>query len=125
MSQDWSLVKFQLVSLVDNKKYLTAEGAKISDSVINKYLGRKLSARQLRNFKNDLELTWRNVLNDQGTHGTPEPDSQIRSITKMGTVKGTYMGELNNFIMQYKNFSVSLYKKNFEKRNGFLWTRWK
>jgi len=29
----------------------------------------------------------------------------------MGTVKGTYMGELNNFIMQYKNFSVSLYKK--------------
>jgi len=108
----WDMLRSIKSLDVNNKKYLTAEGAKdIPDSVINKYLGRKLSARQLRNFKNDLELTWRNVLNDQGTHGTPEPDSQIRSITKMGTIKGTYMGELNSFIMQYKNFSVSLYKK--------------
>jgi hypothetical protein len=108
----WDMLRSIKSLAVDNKRYLTAEGAKdISDSVINKYLGRKLSARELRNFKNDLELTWRNVLNDQGTHGTPEPDSQIRSITKMGTIKGTYMGELNSFIMQYKNFSVSLYKK--------------
>ena len=108
----WDMLRSIKTLAADNKRYLTAEGAKdIPDSVINKYLGRKLSARQLRNFKNDLELTWRNVLNDQGTHGTPEPDSQIRSITKMGTVKGTYMGELNSFIMQYKNFSVSLYKK--------------
>jgi len=108
----WDMLRSIKTLAADNKKYLTAEGAKdIPDSVINKYLGRKLSARELRNFKNDLELTWRNVLNDQGTHGTPEPDSQIRSITKMGTIKGTYMGELNSFVMQYKNFSVSLYKK--------------
>ena len=108
----WDMLRSIKTLAADDKRYLTAEGAKdIPDNVINKYLGRKLSARELRNFKNDLELTWRNVLNDQGTHGTPEPDSQIRSITKMGTVKGTYMGELNSFIMQYKNFSVSLYKK--------------
>ena len=108
----WNMLRSIKTLAVDNKRYLTAEGAKdIPDSVVNSYVGRKLSARELRNFKNDLELTWRNVLNDQGTHGTPEPDSQIRSITKMGTVKGTYMGELNSFIMQYKNFSVSLYKK--------------
>ena len=108
----WDMLRSIKTLAVDKKRYLTAEGAKdIPDSVINKYLGRKLSARELRNFKNDLELTWRNVLNDQGTHGTPEPDSQIRSITKMGTIKGTYMGELNSFVMQYKNFSVSLYKK--------------
>ena len=108
----WNMLRSIKTLAVDNKRYLTAEAAKdIPDSVVNSYVGRKLSARELRNFKNDLELTWRNVLNDQGTHGTPEPDSQIRSITKMGTVKGTYMGELNSFIMQYKNFSVSLYKK--------------
>jgi hypothetical protein len=108
----WDMLRSIKTLAVDNKRYLTAEGAKdISDSVINKYLGRKLSARELRNFKNDLELTWRNVLNDQGTHGTPEPDTQIRAITTMGSIKGTYMGEINRFIMQYKNFSVSLYKK--------------
>ena len=108
----WDMLRSIKSLAVDNKRYLTAEGAKdISDSVINKYLGRKLSARELRNFKNDLELTWRNVLNDQGTHGTPEPDTQIRAITTMGSIKGTYMGEINRFIMQYKNFSVSLYKK--------------
>ena len=108
----WDMLRSIKSLSVDNKRFLTAEGAKdIPDSVINKYLGRKLSARELRNFKNDLELTWRNVLNDQGTHGTPEPDTQIRAITNMGTIKGTYMGEINRFIMQYKNFSVSLYKK--------------
>jgi hypothetical protein len=108
----WDMLRSIKTLAVDNKRYLTAEGAKdISDSVINKYLGRKLSARELRNFKNDLELTWRNVLNDQGTHGTPEPDTQIRAITTMGSIKGTYMGEINRFIMQYKNFAVSLYKK--------------
>jgi hypothetical protein len=108
----WDMLRSIKTLAADDKRYITAEGAKdIPDSVINKYFGRTLSARELRNFKNDLELTWRNVLNDQGTHGTPEPDSQIRSITKMGTVKGTYMGEINAFVMQYKNFAVSLYKK--------------
>ena len=108
----WNMLRSIKTLAVDNKRYLTAESVDdISDDVINKYLGRKLSARQIRNFKKDLQLTWRNVLNDQGTHGSVEPDSQIRSITRLGTVKGTAMGEINSFVMQYKNFSVSLYKK--------------
>ena len=108
----WNMLRSIKTLAVDNKRYLTAEAVDdISDDVINKYLGRKLSARQIRNFKKDLQLTWKNVLNDQGTHGTPEPDTQIRSITRMGTVRGTAMGEVNRFVMQYKNFSVSLYKK--------------
>ena len=108
----WNMLRSIKTLAVDDKRYLTAEAVDdISDDVINKYLGRKLSAREIRNFKKDLQLTWKNVLNDQGTHGTPEPDTQIRSITRMGTVRGTAMGEINRFVMQYKNFSVSLYKK--------------
>ena len=108
----WDMLRSIKTLAIDDKRYLTAEAAQdIPDAVVNKYVGRKLSARELRNFKNDLELTWRNVLSDQGTHGTPEPDTQIRSITNMGTVKGTGLGEANRFIMQYKNFAVSLYKK--------------
>jgi|TARA_R100001463_G_scaffold135621_1_gene199212 hypothetical protein len=108
----WNMLRSIKTLAVDNKRYLTAEAVDdISDDVINKYLGRKLSAREIRNFKKDLQLTWKNVLNDQGTHGTPEPDTQIRSITRMGTVRGTAMGEVNRFVMQYKNFAVSLYKK--------------
>lgn len=108
----WDMLRSIKTLADDGKRYLTAEGAlNIPDNVVNKYVGRKLSARELRNYKNDLELTWRNVLNDQGTHASVEPDTQIRSITKMGTIKGTYMGEVNSFVMQYKNFAVSLYKK--------------
>jgi hypothetical protein len=108
----WDMIRSIKTLAADDKRYITAEAAQdIPDSVINKYLGRKLSERELRNFKNDLELTWRNVLHDQGTHGTPEPDTQIRAITNMGTIKGTTMGEINRFVMQYKNFAVSLYKK--------------
>ena len=80
----WNMLRSIKTLAVDNKRYLTAEAVDdISDDVINKYLGRKLSAREIRNFKKDLQLTWKNVLNDQGTHGTPEPDTQIRSITRM------------------------------------------
>ena len=108
----WNMLRSIKTLAVDNKRYLTAEAVDdISDNVINSYVGRKLSAREIRNFKKDLQLTWKNVLNDQGTHGTPEPDTQIRSITRMGTVRGTAMGEVNRFVMQYKNFAVSLYKK--------------
>jgi hypothetical protein len=108
----WNMLRSIKTLAVDNKRYLTAEAVDdISDDVINSYVGRKLSAREIRNFKKDLQLTWKNVLNDQGTHGTPEPDTQIRSITRMGTVRGTAMGEVNRFVMQYKNFAVSLYKK--------------
>lgn len=108
----WNMLRSIKTLAVDNKRYLTAESVDdISDDVINKYLGRKLSAREIRNFKKDLQLTWRNILNDQGTHASVEPDTQIRSITRMGTVRGTAMGEVNRFVMQYKNFAVSLYKK--------------
>jgi len=108
----WNMLRSIKTLAVDDKRYLTAEAVDdISNNVINTYVGRKLSAREIRNFKKDLQLTWKNVLNDQGTHGTPEPDTQIRQITRMGTVRGTAMGEVNRFVMQYKNFAVSLYKK--------------
>jgi hypothetical protein len=52
--------------MLRDKRYLTAEGVnELSDNVINAYVGRKLSQREIRNFKKDLELTWRNVLVDQ------------------------------------------------------------
>jgi len=61
----WNMLRSIKTLAADNKRYLTAEAAKdIPDSVVNSYVGRKLSARELRNFKNNLELTWRNVLND-------------------------------------------------------------
>ena len=67
----WDMLRSIKTLAIDDKRYLTAEAAQdIPDAVVNKYVGRKLSARELRNFKNDLELTWRNVLSDQGTHGT-------------------------------------------------------
>ncbi len=86
---------------VDDKRYMTAEGVdEISEDAINKYLGRKLSKREIRNFKKDLELTWRNVLVDQGMHGSPEPDAETRAIMYQGVEKGTPMGETIRFVMQ-------------------------
>jgi len=58
----WDMLRSIKTLDVENKRYLTAEGAnELSDKIINKYVGRELSKRELRNFKNDLELTWRNV----------------------------------------------------------------
>jgi hypothetical protein len=97
---------------VENKRYMTAEGVgEISNDSINKYVGRKLSQREIRNFKKDLELTWRNVLIDQGMHGSPEPDAAIRAITNQGLEKGTLMGETARFVMQFKSFPISMWKK--------------
>ena len=108
----WNMLRSIKTLDVENKRYMTAEDAnKISDNVVNTYLGRKLSQRELINFKKDLEMTWRNVLVDQGMHGTPEPDAAIRAITNQGLEKGTPMGEVARFVMQFKSFPISLWKK--------------
>jgi hypothetical protein len=97
---------------VNNKRYLTAEGVnELSDEAIKKYAGRSLSEREIRNFKKDLEITWRNVLVDQASHGTPEPDAAIRAVMNQGLEKGTGMGETIRFIGQFKSFPITIWKK--------------
>ena len=62
----WNLLRSIKTLDVENKRYLTAEGVNdLSDETIKKYVGRSLSEREIRNFKKDLELTWRNFLVDQ------------------------------------------------------------
>ena len=108
----WDMLRSIKTLDVENKRYMTAEGVdEISNDIINKYVGRKLSQREIRNFKKDLELTWRNVLIDQGMHGSPEPDAAVRAITNQGLEKGTLMGETARFVMQFKSFPISMWKK--------------
>ena len=108
----WDMLRSVKTLAIDNKKYLTAEGVnEIGDDVITNYIGRKLSQREIRNFKKDLELTWRNVLVDQGMHGSPEPDAATRAIMNQGLEKGTPMGETIRFVMQFKGFPISMWKK--------------
>ena len=50
----WNMLRSIKTLAVDDKRYLTAEAVDdISDNVINTYVGRKLSAREIRNFKKD------------------------------------------------------------------------
>ena len=108
----WNMLRSIKTLAVDNKRYLTAESIDdISNNSIINYVGRKLSAREIRNFKADLQLTWKNVLSDQGKHGSPEPDAAVRAITNQGLEKGTPMGETIRFIMQFKSFPISMWKK--------------
>jgi len=108
----WNMLRSIKTLAVDNKRYMTAESIDdISNDAIINYVGRKLSQRQIRNFKRDLQLTWKNVLVDQGMHGSPEPDAAVRAITNQGLEKGTPMGETIRFIMQFKSFPISMWKK--------------
>jgi len=108
----WNMLRSIKTLDVEGKRYMTAEGVnELSDNVINAYVGKKLSQREIRNFKQDLEITWRNVLVDQTMHGTPEPDAAIRAITNQGLEKGTPMGETIRFVMQFKSFPISIWKK--------------
>ena len=108
----WNMLRSIKTLAVDNKRYLTAESIDdISNNSIINYVGRKLSEREIRNFKADLQLTWKNVLSDQGKHGSPEPDAAVRAITNQGLEKGTPMGETIRFIMQFKSFPISMWKK--------------
>ena len=108
----WDLLRSIKTLDVNNKRYLTAEGVnELSDEAIKKYAGRSLSEREIRNFKKDLEITWRNVLVDQATHGTPEPDAAIRAVMNQGLEKGTGMGETIRFIGQFKSFPITIWKK--------------
>ena len=108
----WNMLRSIKTLDSQGKKYMTAEGVdELSDNVITAYVGKKLSQREIRNFKQDLQITWRNVLVDQTMHGTPEPDAAIRAITNQGLEKGTAVGETIRFVMQFKSFPISIWKK--------------
>ena len=108
----WNMLRSIKTLDSQGKKYMTAEGVdELSDNVITAYVGKKLSQREIRNFKQDLQITWRNVLVDQTMHGTPEPDAAIRAITNQGLEKGTPMGETIRFVMQFKSFPISMWVK--------------
>ena len=108
----WNLLRSIKTLDVENKRYLTAEGVNdLSDETIKKYVGRSLSEREIRNFKKDLELTWRNFLVDQAMHGTPEADASVRAFMNQGFEKGTGKGETIRFIGQFKQFPITIWKK--------------
>ena len=108
----WDLLRSIKTLDVNEKRYLTAEGVdELTDAAINTYSKRNLSQREIRNFKRDLETTWRTVLADQATHGTPEPDAAVRAFMNQGLQKGTGMGETIRFIGQFKSFPVTIWKK--------------
>jgi len=111
-SGKWDLLRSIKTLDSQNKRYLTAEAVNdLSDDIIKTYAIKNLSQREIRNFKRDLEITWRNLLVDQATHGTPEPDAAIRAITNQGFEKGTGAGEGLRFMMQFKNFGITMWKK--------------
>jgi len=108
----WDMLRSIKTLDVDNRRYMTAEGVDdLSDDVIKKYLGKNVSQREIRNFKRDLETTYRNVLVDQALHGTPEPDSAVRAVMNQGLEKGTGKGEAIRFIGQFKSFPITIWKK--------------
>jgi hypothetical protein len=107
----WDLLRSIKTLDVGEKRYLTAEGVKeLSDDVIKKYVGKNISDREIRNFKRDLEITWRNVLVDQGIKASPEPDTAVRAFMNQGLEKGTAGGEGIRFIGQFKSFGVTIWK---------------
>jgi len=107
----WDLLRSIKTLDVNKKRYLTAEGVdELSDASIRQYAGINLSKRQIRNFKQDLQITWRNVLTDQATHATPEPDAAVRAVMNRGMQKGTYEGEAIRFIGQFKGFPITIWK---------------
>nr|BAR32744.1 putative internal virion protein [uncultured Mediterranean phage uvMED] len=108
----WDMLRSIKTLDVENKRYMTAEDVNsISNDTIKKYTGKDLSDREIRNFKKDLEMTWRNVLVDQAMHGTPEPDSAVRAFMNQGYKKGTAGGEVLRFMGQFKSFPITIWKK--------------
>ncbi len=107
----WDLLRSIKTLDVENKRYLTAESInELSDEVIKKYVGKSISEREIRNFKRDLEITWRNVLIDQSIKASPEPDAAVRAFMNQGLEKGTAGGEGIRFMGQFKSFGVTIWK---------------
>ena len=111
-SGKWDLLRSMKTIEADGKTYLSAEGLDgISDATVVKYLSRQASDREIRNFKRDLRLSWRNLLQDQAAHGVPEPDGNVRAFMHQGNKRGSFLGETLRFVGQFKQFPISIYKK--------------
>jgi len=108
----WNMLRSISALEADGKTYITAEKIdEISIESIDSYLGRKVSKREADNFRQDLHISYRNLLLDRAMHGTPEPDAAVRADLNRGWKRGTVEGELMRFFTQFKSFPVAIYQK--------------
>ena len=118
-SGQWDMLRSVSAIEADGKFYITAENLEnVTQARIEKYLGRKITEREARNFRRDLQLTYRNYLFDRALHGTPEPDAAVRSFMLQGTRRGDGLGEILRYIGQFKQFPMAIWMKVIRKEIG-------
>ncbi len=107
----WDLYRKAATMEADGKPYLTPEGvAAIPDAALASYatsVGRNPTPEALRNLREDLSSTLRNLLIDQSEFAVLEPSARTRQTLLRGSRPGTIWGEIARCFAQFKSFPVT------------------
>ena len=107
----WDIIRSGALAEMDGKSFLTPSGIRdLPDDAFAGYLtgkGAKATPAAIREVKGEIERQLRGLFVDQNGYMMLTPDSATRGMMKMGSQKGTVLGEAARFMMQFKSFTLA------------------
>lgn len=107
----WDIMRKTGLQDLDGQKFLTPSAmADVDDSLLAGYLktqGKAASSGAIRELRQEIERQFRGYFTDQNGYMLLTPDAATRGMMKLGTQRGTYVGEAVRMIMQFKSFALA------------------
>jgi hypothetical protein len=126
-SGKWDIIRSGSLREIDGQKFLTPNAvADIPDEKFAAYLtsgGHKATPAAIRELKGEIERQARGMFVDQNGYMLLVPDAATQGLMKLGTQKGTAIGEAVRFMMQFKSFTMAFSQRVLgreAKHNGLM-----
>tara|TARA_A100000172_G_scaffold60231_1_gene39705 strand:+ start:1884 stop:4730 length:2847 start_codon:yes stop_codon:yes gene_type:complete len=116
--EEWDNILTNSIITLDKKSFMVSDRVlSLPDEVMIRYLKAKnpqrktISARQIKNARNQISERFNSYFQDRADYGVPQPGIYERSIMNLGTAPGTAAGEAMRHLMKFKSFLISITSK--------------
>lgn len=107
----WDIFRQVDAPEIDGTPFLSPKAMDdLPDAVFAKYLADRdqdATGYRIRTLRDEIQRQFRGYFSDQNAYMVLMPDAGTRGIMKMGTQKGTGLGEAVRFVMQFKAFPLA------------------
>jgi hypothetical protein len=103
-SGKWDIIRSGALRDYEGRDFLTPAALdEVPDEEFAKYLGTSSPAR-IKALRSDMKSELRSYFTDQNSYMVLTPDAAASGALKLGTQRGTFVGEAVRFVMQFKSF---------------------
>lgn len=110
--REWAAIRQATGTTADGRVYLTPDAIRdLPDDTIRAWLGKDAGAAAIARAKDELETRLRAYFTDRVNYAVLTSGARERAIANQGTRRGTIEGEAIRFIMQFKQFPITVLTK--------------